>query len=208
MRILFGCMIVLLLAIPTHAYLPMNCISDAYKTDYTEATDVVIGQVAGFERVIEKEKHKNTKGEEYEITVFSYFAKVQIARALTGKLKEGDEILVIEGYGEQWTGKTFAQSHWIKQCNTHARAGMQLGTAYIFALNEKESPTAPKTWYQLRSCHRSLHELSDVENEESGKRWIGVKIAADDDGKKPAHYVTVDAFIEHMKKLAAQAPAK
>jgi len=210
MRILFGFLIVLLLAIPTHAYLPIECNHAHAAADYTEADAVVVGQVTGFERFTEILVGKGLKGEVRKETFFSYYAKVKIGRVVTGGLKVDDEIWVFEGDGSQ-PKENNTEPHWIKQCNSHARAGLGLGCAYVLALNRRkqdERNADKRVRYVARSCHHSIHEIADVENEDGSERGFAVKIAADDDGKTPEHYVSVDAYIEHMKKLASKAPAK
>lgn len=206
MRMLLGFTIVLLLAVPSHAYLPGYCSSTNAATDFAKADAVIVGQVAGFERISYTEKHKKLNGEDYEITVFEYFAKVKIGRVVTGMLEVDDEIFVFEGYGEQYDNSSSTEPHSIKQCNSHAQAGLVIGHAYFLALNIHGEAMHGKTRYGLRSCHSSIHEIRNVENEESGEHWFGVLI--NDDDSKPPHYVTTDAFLAHMKKRSESAPAK
>lgn len=208
MRMLLGFAIVMLLAIPSHAYFPIQCNDTHAADDFTKADVVIVGQVAGFERFTEIFVGKGLKGEEYKETFFSYYAKVKIGRVVTGTLKVDDEIWVFEGYGSQ-PKENNADPHWIKQCNTHARAGLGLGCAYVLALNLRkpdERNADKRVCYNPRSCHHSLHDITEVVNEESGKRWFGVKVAEEEG--KPAHYVTVDDFLAHMRKRAESVPAK
>jgi len=146
------------------AYLPGNCATRSAADDLAQADLVAIGRVVAVQQTLERVKVLTIDRREIETTYVGYHAVIRLGRVVRGAKQVGDEIhLHLGGYerlpGEDDTTPTRLRTH-----NTHARIDLVPDGVYLLCLNgdartDAAAKAANGTWYGLRSCHFSIHDI-------------------------------------------------
>lgn len=194
-----GLLLVLLFGGVAYTYYPLQCNPEHALTDFEKADIFAIGRVIGFERFSETFEVQ-AKDKLRQHTAFGFYARVKIGRVLKGNIKEGDEILVFEGCYEQ-PKEDNVEPVWVAQCNTHPKAGFEIGQSYVLAVNIQPNQEKKETIkYSLRSCHHSLYPLVTCIDERTEVRHTAVKL----NKGKDATNVPLEKFLERITKKDKQ----
>ena len=168
-------------------------------SDFEKADVYAIGRVIGFERFSETFEVQ-AKDMLRQYSAFSFYARVKIGRVLKGTIEEGNEILVFEGCYDQ-PKEDNVEPVWVGQCNSHPKAGFEIGQSYVLAVNAQPAPELKeKNGYSLRSCHHSLYPLFTCIDEKTDVRHTAVKLNED----KDATNVPLEKFLARITKKSKQ----
>jgi len=159
------------------AFLPGECVSDSYKSDFKESPLIVIGRVTAIERY----RHPYRSGSDVKESF--YLATITVGRTMKGDAKPGQEILFLMGFSHLRADDNLHSSILVV-ANTHAGWDLEIDNSYLICLRPsvylsdrahcevrrdgawQGTDLEKRDVWEPRSCHNSVHRVSGKKPEE------------------------------------------